>query len=40
MLIKRPRGWELPESQATPEAVFLNRRHFPKNIHMESSFSI
>jgi methionine sulfoxide reductase catalytic subunit len=26
MLIKRPRGWELPESEATSEAVFLNRR--------------
>jgi sulfoxide reductase catalytic subunit YedY len=26
MLIKRRRGWELPESAATPEAVFLNRR--------------
>lgn len=26
MLIKRRRGWELPESQATPESVFLNRR--------------
>lgn len=26
MLIKRHRGWELPESQATPEAVFLDRR--------------
>jgi sulfoxide reductase catalytic subunit YedY len=26
MLIKRRRGWELPESQATPEAVFLDRR--------------
>jgi sulfoxide reductase catalytic subunit YedY len=26
MLIKRRRGWELPESQATPEAIFLNRR--------------
>jgi sulfoxide reductase catalytic subunit YedY len=26
MLIKRPRGWELPERDATPEAVFLNRR--------------
>jgi len=26
MLIKRPKGWELPESQATPEAVFFNRR--------------
>ena len=26
MLIKRPRGWEMPEGWATPEAVFLNRR--------------
>lgn len=26
MLIKRHRGWELPESQATPESVFLDRR--------------
>jgi methionine sulfoxide reductase catalytic subunit len=26
MLIKRRKGWEIPESQATPEAVFLNRR--------------
>ena len=26
MLIKRRRGWELPESQATPEAVFFDRR--------------
>jgi sulfoxide reductase catalytic subunit YedY len=26
MLIKRRRGWELPESQATPESVFLDRR--------------
>ena len=26
MLIKRPRGWELRESEATPEAAFLNRR--------------
>ena len=30
MLIKRPRGWEIPESEATPEAVFLNRRRFIK----------
>src|SRR5712691_9587547 len=28
MLIKRKRGWEIPESQATPEAVFFNRREF------------
>ncbi len=26
MLIKRRRGWEIPEHLATPEAVFLNRR--------------
>lgn len=26
MLIRRKRGWEIPESQATPESVFLNRR--------------
>jgi sulfoxide reductase catalytic subunit YedY len=26
MLIRNRRGWEIPESQATPEAVFLNRR--------------
>lgn len=28
MLIKRPRGWELPDSIATPEHIFLNRRAF------------
>ncbi|MFN3688329.1 protein-methionine-sulfoxide reductase catalytic subunit MsrP [Salinarimonas sp.] len=26
MFIKRKRGWEIPESEATPESVFLNRR--------------
>ncbi|HQS09411.1 MAG TPA: protein-methionine-sulfoxide reductase catalytic subunit MsrP [Xanthobacteraceae bacterium] len=26
MLIRRKRGWEIPESQATPESVFLSRR--------------
>ena len=26
MLIKRMRGWELPESVATPESVYLSRR--------------
>lgn len=26
MLIKRPKGWEIPEREATPEAVFFNRR--------------
>jgi len=28
MLIKRLKGWELPERMATPESVFLNRRAF------------
>src|SRR5262245_14104640 len=28
MLIKIKRGWEIPESAATPEDVFLNRRQF------------
>jgi methionine sulfoxide reductase catalytic subunit len=28
MNIIRPRGWNLPERLATPENVFLNRRHF------------
>jgi sulfoxide reductase catalytic subunit YedY len=26
MLIKRKRGWEIPESQVTPESLFFNRR--------------
>ncbi len=30
MLIKRLRGWEIPESKVTPEDVFLNRRTFLK----------
>ncbi len=28
MLIKRKKGWELPERLATPEGVYLNRRRF------------
>ena len=28
MLIKRRRGWEIPEREATPEHMFLNRRAF------------
>src|SRR5689334_8406959 len=30
MLIKRIRGWELPERQATPEAAYLERRTLVK----------
>src|SRR5436305_6981180 len=26
MLIKIPKGWEIPERDATPERVYLNRR--------------
>jgi sulfoxide reductase catalytic subunit YedY len=26
MLIRRRRGWEIPESQVTPESVYINRR--------------
>ncbi len=28
MLIKKKRGWELPENRATPEHVYTNRRRF------------
>ena len=28
MLIKIPRGWEIPERLVTPEEVYLNRRKF------------
>ena len=28
MLIKVPRGWEIPEREVTPEDVYLNRRKF------------
>ncbi len=30
MLVKSKRGWELPESMATPEDVYLRRREFAK----------
>jgi len=32
MLIKRRRGWELPEAAATPESVYLRRRQLIKGI--------
>ncbi len=32
MLIKIPKGWEIPERQATPEAVYVNRRTLLKNM--------
>ena len=30
MLVRRRRGWELPEREATPEAMFLGRRELIK----------
>ena len=30
MLIKSPRGWELPERLATPESIYLDRRRFAR----------
>jgi len=30
MLIKIPRGWEIPDPQATPESVYFNRRELLK----------
>lgn len=32
MLIKRRRGWELPESEATPESIYLNRRQLLRGV--------
>jgi sulfoxide reductase catalytic subunit YedY len=32
LFIKNKREWELPESAATPEAVFINRRQFAKGL--------
>jgi sulfoxide reductase catalytic subunit YedY len=32
MLIRRKRGWEIPESQATPESVYFDRRSVIKTI--------
>jgi sulfoxide reductase catalytic subunit YedY len=32
MLIKKKRGWEIPESAATPESVYLNRRSLVKSM--------
>jgi hypothetical protein len=28
VLVRRRRGWEIPEREATPERLVLNRRHF------------
>ena len=39
MLIRRNRGWELRESEATPEAEFLGRRTLLKTIAVGSIFA-
>ena len=36
MLIRRNRGWELPESSATPEAAYLGRRTLLKSMGLGS----
>ena len=28
MLIRVPKGWEIPEREATPESVYIERRRF------------
>ncbi len=30
--IRTPRGWEIPEREATPESAFINRRQFIKTV--------
>lgn len=32
MLIKIPRGWDIPENQVTSEADYVNRREFLKKM--------
>lgn len=34
MFIKKKKIWQMPENQATPEAVFMNRRQFLKDMGM------
>lgn len=36
MLIRTPRGWEIPEREATPEDVYYNRRKFLKALGITS----
>lgn len=40
MLIRRPRGWELPESRATPEGLFLRRRQLVGGIAAGSILAV
>lgn len=38
--IKIPKGWEIPENQATPESVYINRRKFIKDIGIAGAGAI
>ena len=40
MLIRRPKGWEIPEREATPEAVFLDRRRFLTGVTAGSAMAM
>jgi sulfoxide reductase catalytic subunit YedY len=40
MMIRKRRGWELRESEATPEAVFHGRRHLMKAVAAGSIFGV
>ncbi len=38
--IKIPKGWEIPENQATPESVYINRRKFIKDLGIAGAGAI
>ena len=40
MLVRHKRGWDIPESQVTPEHVFLNRRAFMGTLAAGAALSI
>ena len=40
MLIRTPKSWELPESEATPETDYLNRRAFLKSLGFGASAAL
>jgi methionine sulfoxide reductase catalytic subunit len=40
MLIRSPRSWDMPESRATPESVFVNRRTFLAGLGLAAGATI
>ena len=40
MLIKTFKGWEIPERESTPEAVYMNRRKFLASAGLASAYSL